>query len=592
MPRKQLYFYVSLSENNTIYLLLRMKSRFSSVFVLVGMVLFNLHAIRVHAVNKYEAYFQPLDTAILQHAGYVQVLESQIQNLRSQRNQTNDINEIYLINKLLFSKFQTYICDSALYYLEENKRISLQANKQEWLNETYLDKCNVYIKTGMLSAATDEFEKIKIDDMPASFKARYYSLKVYLLEQERVLSGSSDQEKILEYGRELMKYATINEESYVWGLLWSYQGEDKNLKLIEYLEKEYEKNSRLNNPRAGNNALVLSRVYRNMGDEDMQMRYLCLGALWDVKHVNRDPSALLELVSYLSQIGDSRRAYVYLNYILDGQSFYPDRVRASQMTQYMKRIFEETQTVNEYERQKTTTYLHWLSFGIILLILLFVVLGYVVYKLSLQKKNISEINTRLNENIAELSRTQNELILSNRKMQKATDEILETNKQLKEANYIKEEYIGYIFSTCSNYINKLDEFRQTVNRKIKAGQIEDTIRLTQPTNSFMHDEIKELNQTFDSIFLSIYPDFVDDFNLLLREEERFVLQDNEGLNTELRVFALVWLGINSSSKIANLLHLSPQTVYNARMKIKNKAITDSDNLPEKVRSLGREKIGV
>ncbi|MDL2265927.1 DUF6377 domain-containing protein [Parabacteroides sp. OttesenSCG-928-G21] len=560
--------------------------------LLVITALLNYSAIQANSVNKYEAYFQPLDTAILQHAEYVQTLETQIQDLRLQRSRISEISELYLLNKLLFSKFQPYISDSALFYLEENEKISLQANKAEWLNETYLDKCNIYIKTGMLSAATDEFEKIKIDDMPGAFKARYYSLRVYLLEQERELTGSSDRQKILEYGRELMKYATINEESYIWGLLWSYQGEDKNLKLIEYLEKEYEKNARLNNPRAGNNALVLSRIYRNMGEEDLQMRYLCLGALWDVKHVNRDPSALLELVSYLSQIGDSRRAYVYLNYILDGQSFYPDRVRASQMAQYMKRIFEETQLVNEHERQKTTTYLYWLSFGIILLILLFIVLGYVMYKLYQQKKNITEINTRLNENIAELSRTQNELILSNRKMQEATEEILKTNKQLKEANYIKEEYIGYIFSTCSNYINKLDEFRQTVNRKIKAGQVEETIRLTQPTNSFMHDEIKELNQTFDSIFLSIYPDFVDDFNLLLRKEERFVIPENEGLNTELRIFALVWLGINSSSKIANLLHLSPQTVYNARMKIKNKAIADNEKFAEIVRALGREKIGV
>jgi DNA-binding CsgD family transcriptional regulator len=85
---------------------------------------------------------------------------------------------------------------------------------------------------------------------------------------------------------------------------------------------------------------------------------------------------------------------------------------------------------------------------------------------------------------------------------------------------------------------------------------------------------------------------VDDFNLLLRKEERFVIPENEGLNTELRIFALVWLGINSSSKIANLLHLSPQTVYNARMKIKNKAIADNEKFAEIVRALGREKIGV
>ncbi|MDR2810433.1 MAG: DUF6377 domain-containing protein [Tannerellaceae bacterium] len=389
-----------------------------------------------------------------------------------------------------------------------------------------------------------------------------------------------------------MKYATIDDESYIWGILWSYQGDDKNEKLIDLLKKEYEKNSLSNNIRAGNNALVLSMIYAQLNNEEEHIRYLCLAGLSDVRFVNRVPSALLDLISYLSSIGDANRAYLYLDYVLRGQSYFPTRSSGAQMAQYMKRIFEDTQEKSKQERQKNSFYLLWLSIVILLLIILCFILSVFIRKTNMQKKNIIEINNRLNENLSVLSQTKEDLMYSNEKMRKLSDQLLEVNKKLKEANFIKEEYIGYIFSACSNYINKMNEFRQLINRKLKVGQIDDAVRLTQSTHSFLHNEVKELNRTFDSTFLSIYPDFVEDFNSLLRKGEGFIIHGDEDLNTELRIYALVWLGVDSSSKIANLLHISPQTVYNARMKIRNKAQADSHKFPEQVRSLGREKLGV
>ncbi|MDR1937190.1 MAG: DUF6377 domain-containing protein [Tannerellaceae bacterium] len=569
----------------------RLTTTYRTALLTTAISLFSVLAALANRNNKYEHYFLPLDTAISKQEEYRTILELQIQDLRLQRSRVEDINELYLMNKLLYAKYATYICDSALYYLGENEKLALEAKNDEWLNETCLDKCNIYIQTGMLSAASAEFQKINIDRMLPAHKALYYSLKIYLLLQESELLGTSNQQKVLEYGAELAKYASIDNESYIWALLWSYQGDDRNARLIEYLEKTYEKNIQSNNPRAGNNALVLSRIYGYQDNEEQRIKYLCLGALFDVKHVNRDPSALLELVSYLSQAGDSPRAYIYMDYVIKGQSFYPDRVRAVQMVQHMKRIFEETQIISEKERRAVSVYLLWLSVVVVLLIIFFVILVFSFRKLYRQKKNIFDINARLNENVSELSRTQNELILSNCKMQKITEEVLETNKKLKEANYIKEEYIGYIFSACSNYINKLDEFRQSINRKIKVGKVEEVLRATQPENSFMHNEVKELNQTFDSTFLSIYPDFVEDFNTLLRKEERIIIQGNKELNTELRIYALIWLGVNSSSKIANLLHVSPQTIYNVRMKIRKQALADNGMFVDEVRALGREKLG-
>ena len=101
------------------------------------------------------------------------------------------------------------------------------------------------------------------------------------------------------------------------------------------------------------------------------------------------------------------------------------------------------------------------------------------------------------------------------------------------------------------------------------------------------DLLKEFYHSFDAIFLHVYPDFVEDFNSLLRPEERIVLKEGELLNTELRIYALVRLGISDSVKIAEFLHCSPQTVYNNRLKTRNKAVIPKEKFADTVRSLGK-----
>ena len=174
----------------------------------------------------------------------------------------------------------------------------------------------------------------------------------------------------------------------------------------------------------------------------------------------------------------------------------------------------------------------------------------------------------------------------NKELNNVNSQLKDTNNKLLESNYVKEEYIGYVFSICSNYISKLEEYRKNISRKLKAGQLDEVKTLTSST-TVVQSELKEFYNSFDAIFLHVYPDFVDDFNSLLRPEERVVLKDGELLNTELRIYALVRLGINDSVKIAEFLHCSPQTVYNNRLKTRNKAIIPKEEFADTVRSLGK-----
>lgn len=162
----------------------------------------------------------------------------------------------------------------------------------------------------------------------------------------------------------------------------------------------------------------------------------------------------------------------------------------------------------------------------------------------------------------------------------------QANALLTEANFVKEEYIGNLFTICSGYITKMDELRKMTFRKLQVKQYQELMNLTENSNSFIHDEIQELYKIFDVTFLKIYPDFLKDFNSLLRQEERLMLKKGELMNNDLRIYALVRLGINSSTKIAEFLHISTQTVYNSRMKMRNKAIISDEEFSDRVKLLG------
>jgi hypothetical protein len=148
------------------------------------------------------------------------------------------------------------------------------------------------------------------------------------------------------------------------------------------------------------------------------------------------------------------------------------------------------------------------------------------------------------------------------------DSLRKTNLDLVEANAAKEEYLGLFLSMCSGYLDKL---KKNISRDLYEA------------------ELKNFYKTFDTSFLQLYPTFVEEFNALLKEEGRIVLKDGELLNTELRIFALIKLGITQSSHIASLLRYSVNTIYNYRAHVKNAVLEDRENFEETVKKIGSRR---
>lgn len=179
-----------------------------------------------------------------------------------------------------------------------------------------------------------------------------------------------------------------------------------------------------------------------------------------------------------------------------------------------------------------------------------------------------------------------QLKLLNRQRAIVTDmnlQLKELNSELLKINRTREEYVSLFLDLCAAYIDKLNKYQDLVKRKVKAKQIDDLLKMAN-SSKMTDSDARQFFVNFDTAFVTLYPNFVSEFNNLLKEGEEIIPGKGDILNTELRIFALIRLGIKDSSRIATLLFYSPQTIYNYRTSVKNKA-KNREEFEEHVKSL-------
>ena len=259
------------------------------------------------------------------------------------------------------------------------------------------------------------------------------------------------------------------------------------------------------------------------------------------------------------------RAYQYMRFSWNATKFYNARLRSWQSADVLSLIDKTYQAMIEKQNDRLQQNLLLIT---ALLVLLIVALGY-IYR---QMKKLADARNKQLNGLNEELRQMNSCLSS-------------TNIELSESNQIKEEYIARFIKLCSTYINRLDAYRRMVNKKVSAGQIAELLKITRSQDA-LDEELEELYANFDTAFLHLFPNFVGKFNDLLQENEQILPKKGELLNTELRIFALIRLGIEDSSQIAEFLRYSVNTIYNYRAKVRNKARgsrEDFDDLVRKIR---------
>jgi hypothetical protein len=317
--------------------------------------------------------------------------------------------------------------------------------------------------------------------------------------------------------------------------------------------------------------------YKLLGDSAQMMFWLTESVLADIRNAAMDQGSMWELANELMLQGDLERASHYISYTSDCANRYGSRQRNWQIAPLLTHIAKDYKAQSE-----RTTHQLWMTLAAIsvLALLLLGALFFVHHRnqqLDTARKALSDSNSQLSIVNSQLSLQKDELAALN-------GQLSMVNGQLTESNRVKEEYIGRFMSLCAQYIDKLDNYRKMVNKKMKNKELDELFQMSKSTE-LKEKELEELYDNFDTVFLHLFPNFIDDFNALLQPEMQIHPKEENRLTTDIRIFALIRLGFEDSSKIAEFLHYSVNTIYNYRARIKNGALGNREQFEQRVKRL-------
>lgn len=536
-----------------------------------------------------------LDSILTSSGEFEKAKENRIEQLRKKESSHMKEEERLWLNKMLYDEYSVYKADSAMNYADKNIEIARHMGRPNLEQEWLINKVFLLAAQGLLSEAEKEIKHINVDAIADEDKYSYYETAIYLYTHLSQYighsNGMSEQYDSIsnKLRKEALNYVTpTNPGYYCLKASMLSDPKDPEWATVKYKLHEAVDHGPLNNRTSAINAYTLAKMCEAEGDKDGHINYLIKSAIADTRMCNRDIASLEELANIFYQEGDIDRGYAYINHCLKAALLYPNRVRVvniSSVLDKLQRAAELRSIEQEHKLSNSLIVVSVLS-GILVLGIIVMLLQFL--KLKNSHKKLMESKALLNEHMQELSNIQKQLSSVNHELTDTNEKLRESNEKLIQSNYVKEEYVGYVFSICSGYLTKMEELRKNIGRKLKVGQIDD-VKALLSSQQIEQNELRDFYHRFDTTFLHIYPRFVEDFNALLRPEERIVLKKGELLNTELRIYALVRLGINDSVKISEFLHMSPQTVYNNRLKVRNKAAVPKDEFVNLVQSLGKDQ---
>lgn len=568
----------------------------SGLFILIVCLLFPAYVCAdtsKHALEENRKLLHSLDSLLEQQDLFVRVKEERIKQLKMQYSRVKDVKELYAMNRMVYLEYRVYDADSALHYINKNIQLAQQTNNRTWEVVSLLEQSFVLTSSGLLTEALKAVSDIQPEELPQNLRSEYFGRLCTLY--SRLRDYSSENSQLSEHYNNLQKAfrdsvyltATPDELRYWNCRAWLYMGTPE----IEPVKQAFEENKQTlsNDSRKYSIATYnLSAIYRSENNESKYLENLILSAMADIRSVNGDIGSLQEIAEYLFKHGEIDRAYNYILYCSQKAMLFHNRVRIVKMSHLQNQIYKAYQEQSRTQQKRLQASLIAVSFLFLVLIGAFLFIRKQMRRLKEANLKLDSTNQKLSVNMDALSTAHQRLEEVNIQLKDLNTQLQEVNDQLRESNYVKEEYIGYVFNICSTYISKLEEFRKNINRKLKVGQIEDVKAMTD-SSATASNELKEFYQNFDTIFLHLYPDFVGDFNALLLPEERIELKEGELLNTELRIHALIRLGITDSVKIADFLHCSAQTVYNNRLRTRNKSIIPKEDFINAVKKLEKYK---
>ncbi len=518
-----------------------------------------------------------LDSAIAHSDEFASLRLARVASLRKMQSSPHLTDEqLYDLNEAIAREFEVFQFDSTINYYYWNLGIARELHSQYKIDESLIALGRVHATAGYYLDANNMLN-VQLDtlSLDPALRADYYWAQYCLNNQIYSETESPSPESLVArrkhyYRDRLLEILSIDSFEY------------RILRVSQFLERgELDKAERVLVEMLDNYkdecqeqsivAYYLSELYECKEDKSMQLHFATIAALSEVRLAIRDNVALNALAVKLFDDGDVTRAFRLSRATLDFALAYNAKSRVWQVASILPTI--ESSYRAKQQNQNNQIYI-FLTVVLVLLMMLIVI--HLVQRL--QREKLDRTQQQLQE--ANLS-----LIENNKSLQAVNNQLSQLNGDIAEANAVKEEYIALFLRVYSECIDKMEGLQRRV-RKLATHDNLAELKRELSKSDLVDEELVYFYEMFDNAFLRLYPNFVSEFNSLLEEDARIELKKDEKLNTELRIFALIRLGINDSSKIAALLRYSVNTIYNYRAKVKNKACVSREEFEERIKKIG------
>ena len=476
----------------------------------------------------------------------------------------------YELNQRLYDEYVAYKFDSAYYYIDKNVTVLRESGDHERFAASAVRMAHILAVTGLFDRARRLLDQVNPDSISDQQKIAYYTqqseLNLYRSEMAQFTSYFYDYIKRAQYYRQLViQIAPKDSYDYIFNkatYICEADETDQAIQLLEQYMVRLEEGTRIYSIVTS----TLAYFYQKKQMTAQQEHYLLLSAISDERGAIRENNSLRSLSEILMSRGDNDDAYRYLYQAISEARFYGSRIRMMQVGRMAPQILQLYDAERTQTQQRTNLFLGVISFISLILA------GIIVYTLILYLKKHAAAR---------------QIVEMNKVLAHHTQEIESVNTQMKEANRIKEEYLGRFLELSSTLLSNNEQRMKQLNRLARDRKLEELYAELKSSEA-INSGIRMFHQNFDIAFLNIYPNFINEVNKLLTSDNQFTIGEEgapaKRLTTELRILALIRLDITDNLKIADILRSSITTIYTYRSKLKAKAV-NKDTFEDDIRKI-------
>ena len=521
------------------------------VFILMPMNIMAKSTLATTDIVDKQQLLRLLDGYIERRHLYTEQKEEKIKQLKIKLRIAENNNSRLSILNTIYREYYTYRYDSAMVYANRGLALALSDNNTYYATLNRINRAAVLSTGGFYSQAETLLNEIGEKNVPLQLKQYYYYTTTWLYSYWESFCDKSEFKDYYRQKKHHFLQLTVNTTHNNYVALYAYfSGELAILEnpLSKTVLRHYTtalNNSPVNSRVHASAAYCIARYYREMGNMQLYEKYIVEAAISDMVCPLKENLALQELSTYLykkdSKYANYAARYIYIS--MEDAQFYNNRLRMLEISNILPIIATANQEALAHKERIVRGVLAVVSF-LSLVLLGMALLGYKQTKwLARSRREVKSQNLKLTE----------------------------LNEKLIATNHRRETYMRLFMDISAVYIRKLIEYRKLVGRKIKANQTADLLK-TINSYKLAEEEAMTFYTRFDRAFIELYPGFVDELNHLLLPDAKIELPSPNSLTTEVRIFALMRLGVTDSQEIATLLFYSTQTIYNYKSAMRTRAI--------------------